>query len=67
VTACAHCGRGNGPKAKYAGVILCYPDSPAATACLRRVRGGEQLGALKGVRPLPQGMDAIRAMSDAPA
>ena len=64
---CAHCGRASGPRAVYAGVPLCFHDNPYATACLRRVRdGGEQLGALRKVRPLPRGMERLRIPARTP-
>jgi hypothetical protein len=53
---CGHCGKIlSGAYARHGEVKLCYPDDPSLPACYRRVKGGEALGELKGIRPLPPG------------
>ena len=68
---CYHCGQqcggrtpgGYGAITGLDGAIraACSPDDPATRPdCYRRVALGERPGALRGVDPLPVGIDGIR-------
>ena len=69
---CYHCGQRCGGRlptgyAAYTGPDIptratCSPDDPALYPdCHRRIELGEPAGALRGVRPLPVGIEGIQA------